>query len=222
MRNSNSNDPRELIECIEILAADADESWRQMQATGSDLAKRHFVRAVFAWIDALSYLFRQAALSKIADGPLTPETIPTLLALQERTYTINEKGVVTPTLLKAPTSSMLLFSLKTFAESQGLSLGFDKGGQNWQAYVQALAIRDRITHPKKPSDVHLSDKDIDLVEEAKGMILGYLEVVLNPDLIAIINAHRNIAIAEGREITLTFTEDDLKHFKEQASPSNGK
>ena len=215
MRDSYSADPREIIECIKILAVDVDESERQLQATTSDLAKRHFVRAVFAWIEALSYLFRRAALSKIADGPLTQEAIPTLLALQERTYTISEKGVVTPTLLKASTSSMLLFSLKSFADSQGLSeLGFDKGGRNWQAYARALAIRDRITHPKKRTDVQLSDADVEFVREAKGMMLAYLEVVLNPAVINLINAHREIAEAERREITLTFTEDDLKHFKE--------
>jgi len=213
MSNSGSTELHELIGCIRILAADADESRRQMQTTGSDLSKRHFVRALFAWIESLSYLFRRAALSKIADGPLTEERIPTLLALQEKTYAINEKGVVTPTQLKAPTSNILLFSLKSFAESQGLNLHVDKGARTWQAYVQALAIRDRITHPKKPSDVQLTDKDIELVEEAKGMVLGYLEVLLNPGLIAVINAHRDIARAEGRDISLTFTEDDLKHFK---------
>jgi hypothetical protein len=213
MHDSNSINPRDLIMTVKILATDVDESERQMQATGSDLLKRHFVRAVFAWIEALSYLFRQVALSKIADGPFTPEKMPTLLALQERTFAINDKGEVKSTPQKASTSSLLLFSLKSFAASQGLPLlDIDKGGRNWQFYVQALTIRDRLTHPKNPNDVYLSDQDIVTVQEAKGMMLAYLELLLNPDVIAVLNAHSDFAKAVGQEITLTFSGENLEYF----------
>jgi sugar/nucleoside kinase (ribokinase family) len=80
--------------------------------------------------------------------------------------------------------------------------------------VKALRIRDRLTHPKSVADVSLSAEDVEVVREAKGMVLGYLEVVLNPRLIAVINAHIEIAKSEGRKISLTLTEDDLGHFKE--------
>jgi hypothetical protein len=206
-------DLKVLLQCAKTLALDADECYREMERAQSALSKRNYVRAVFAWSEALSYLFRQTAFQKLAEEALTVEAIPRLLALQEKNYTLNDKGEIVSTRLKASTSSILLFSLKAFSESQGLLLEVDKGGPNWQAYTNALKIRDRITHPKTPADVDLSDKDIKVVGEAKGMILGYLEVVLNPELISVINAHREIAIKEGKEITLTFTEEEKPSLK---------
>lgn len=206
--------PLEIIECAKVLGDDVDESEKIMLAENSGIAKRHYVRAVFAWIEAISHLFRHAALSKFEEEELSWDNIPTIHVLKEQAYTVSEKGETRVTQLKAPTASMLLYSLKAFAESQGLPLGFDKGGKNWQSYRAALRIRNRVTHPKIPSDIELSDENIMNVREAKGMILAYLSIVTKPRLMALIKAHSDISVREDEKYTLTFTEEDLEHFED--------
>ena len=201
-----------LLKLIEVLASDADACDAEVERTGSGLAKRNFVRALFAWIEAISYLMRQHVYDELRKQPLTLESMPTLLAASETAYQVDDKGEVIETKAMTRTSNNLLFSLKSFAEVVGLSLRIDKGGGNWQAYSQALKIRDRITHPKGIDDTELTDAEMEAVGEAKGMIIAYLKIFLTPSLVSYFNEKAKEAKEKKIEMTLTLTEDDLKRF----------
>ena len=125
---------------------------------------------------------------------------------------MDAKGEVIESILMTMTSNNVLFSLRSFAEVVGLSLRIDKGGRNWQAYSEALKIRDRITHPKRLKDVELTDAEIEAVREAKGMIIAYLQIFLSPSLVSHIKEKVKEAKEKNIEMTLTLTEEDLKRF----------
>lgn len=197
---------------LHALARDADACEAELVRTGTGLAKRNFVRALFAWIEAVSYLMRQHVLQEARKEMLTEESVPTLLAASERSYYIDGNGDVVQTRLKTRSSNSLLFSLKSFAEGMGLSLTIDRGGHNWQAYSRALKIRDRLTHPRSVEDLELTEADIEVAREAKGMIIGYIQVFSRPSLVAHINEMSQEARAKSIELTLTLTEEDLKRF----------
>ena len=88
----------------------------------------------------------------------------------------------------------------------------NKGGRNWQAYSEALLIRDRITHPKRLRDIELTGAEIEVVREAKGMIIAYLQIFSSPSLISYINEKSKEGKEKSIEMTFTLTEADLKHF----------
>jgi len=199
-----------LVKLINILARDADECESAVVSTGSSLAKRNFVRALFAWIEAISYLMRQHVLKELRKEELTEESIPKLLAASERSYRVDEKGDVVELPLRTKTSNSLLFSLRTFAEVVAFPVTVGTG--NWRAYTRALKIRDRITHPKSPDDLELTEADLEAVREAKGMIIAYLQIFGSPALISHVNEKRQEAKAKGIEMKLTFTEEDLMRF----------
>lgn len=209
---SQETDTSSLFELINVLARDADECEAAVVSTGSSLAKRNFVRALFAWIEAISYLMRQHVLNEIRKEALTEESIPKLLAASERSYHVDDKGDVVEDPLRTKISNNLLFSLKSFAEVVAFPLTVDKGGRNWQAYARALKIRDRVTHPKSPDDLELTEADIEAVREAKGMIIAYLQIFRSPALIAHINEKRQEAKAKSVAMKLTLTEEDLVRF----------
>jgi hypothetical protein len=202
----------DLLRLIQVLATDADACDAEVKRTGSNLAKRNFVRALFAWIEAISYLMRRHVYHELCKQPLIPKSIPKLIAASETGYYVDGKGEVVETNLKTRTSNNLLFSLRVFAEVVGLPLTIDKGGRNWQAYSEALKIRDRITHPKRLEDVELTDAEIEVVREAKGMIIAYLQIFSSPSLISHIKEKSNEAKHKNIEMTFTLTEDDLKRF----------
>jgi len=221
MASSRARVPARLLGLLDALAKDTDACEAEVKRTGSGLAKRNFVRALFAWIEAVSYLMRQHVLREACTEVLTEKSMPTLLAASERSFYIDGKGDVVEQPLKTRTSNLLLFSLKSFAERLGLSLTVDKGGRNWQAYTQALEIRDRLTHPKASEDLELTERDIEVVREAKGMIIGYIAVFSRPSLVAHINEMSQEAKANGIWRQLTLTEDDLKRFGVGEAPNQG-
>ncbi len=211
MQNREADRPS-LFKLINDLARDADECESAVVNTGSSLAKRNFVRALFAWIEAVSYFMRQHVLSELRKEELAEESIPKLLAASERSYRVDEKGDVVEVPLMTKTSYNLLFSLRSFAEVVAFPLTVGKGGRNWQAYTRALKIRDKITHPKSPDDLELTEADLEAVREAKGMIIAHLQIFGSPALISHINERRQAAKAKNSEIELTFTEEDLRRF----------
>ena len=105
-----------------------------------------------------------------------------------------------------------MFSLKAFAETFGLPLTIDKGGKNWQCYTRALKIRDRITHPKNINDIEITDEDIEVIREAKGMIIGYLNILSSSDLVDFIKEKREYALKQNITLKITLKEEDLKKF----------
>ena len=176
------------------------------------MAKRNFVRALFAWIEAISYLMRQYVASELRKQPLTEDAIPRLLAASEKSYHVDDNGDVAEFRLMTKTSNNLLFSFKEFAQVMGLPLRIDKGGRNWQFYSRALRIRDRITHPKRPEDFELTDAEIEMVREAKGMIIAYIQIFLSPALVSHMNEKCSEAKDKGIEVKMTLTEKDLVRF----------
>jgi hypothetical protein len=202
----------DLLQLIMVLATDADACEAEVTRTGSSLAKRNFVRALFAWIEAISYLMRRVVWEKLSKQPLTPESIPKLLAASERAYSVDGQGEVVETKLMTRTSNNLAFSLRSFANVVGLSLTINKGNRNWQSYSEALKIRDRITHPKRLEDLELTDADIEAVREAKGMIIGYLKIFHSPSFVSYLKEKANEAKDKSIQMTFTLTEEDLKRF----------
>ncbi len=203
----------DILKLTNVLARDAGACEAEAMKSGTGLAKRNFVRALFAWIEAISYLMRQYVGKELRKQPLTEDSMSKLLATSERSYYIDGNGNVVETKLKTRTSSNLLFSLKSFAQIvDSPPLVIDKGGRNWQSYSFALKIRDRITHPKRLEDLELTDTEIETVREAKGMIIAYLKMFLSPSLVS----HLKEKAAEAREkkieIEFTLTEEDLMRF----------
>lgn len=210
--NRRGNVPSSLLGLIHASARDADRCDEELKRTGSGLAGRNFVRALFSWIEAVSFLMRQHVLQELRRETLTEESIPTLLAASERSFYVDGQGDVVQAPLRTKTSNLLLFSLKSFAQTLDLPLTVDRGGRNWQTYSRALKIRDRLTHPKALEDLELTENDIEVVREAKGIIIGYLGVFLRPSLAAQISEMSQQAKANGIELKLTLTNEDLKRF----------
>lgn len=47
------------------------------------------------------------------------------------------------------------------AKAIGCDLELDVGGQDWQHFHDAIAIRNRLTHPKALSELEVTDKEIE-------------------------------------------------------------
>jgi hypothetical protein len=85
--------------------------------------------------------------------------------LKEETYNLNEKGDVTLSKSKLRSKDNLCFTLKTFARASKASFEIDRKSEEWGSYIEALRVRDRITHPKNSEDLIISDTELKIVQK---------------------------------------------------------
>jgi hypothetical protein len=148
---------RELKSIYATLQADVYEAQELYKASGNQFARRVLVRAFFSFIEGLAYNLRQVTLASCKGLPNV--SAAELFLLQEETCEIDEKGKVRPPREKyLATGSAFLFSLRMYPKAHGGQYNPELGDGGWEAFRNALALRDSITHPKSAAKLEISDE----------------------------------------------------------------
>lgn len=107
--------------------------------------------------EALSYFLRNLAVNnrhpkdvKLEDG----------LIVSEASYDLDNNGSITQRPLKLRTTASIRYSFSVFKRSYGTNFDLDVTGKPWLAYLPAVKVRDRITHPKKLADITISEEEL--------------------------------------------------------------
>lgn len=131
--------------------------------------RRHWVRAVFAAIEDLSWDTRER-VREVCDetGDLTPLAA---MALRETHYQVDSKGRVHPQTRYVPLPTMVkLLVAQTKLLQSDFTLDFSNIG--WRRFNDALDIRNRITHPKSPDDLRIADPDMTTINDGFSWFLS--------------------------------------------------
>jgi hypothetical protein len=140
-----------------LLAQDVISAWERNDESDSQATRRDMIRTMFVAVEGLVWEYRNHVRS-IADDihPIPPVTA---MALAELTYSVTENGDVKEQtrFISIPTMIRLTTRL---AEEFSPELKVDFGGTGWSAFREAIAIRNRVTHPKKYADLELSIEDV--------------------------------------------------------------
>lgn len=146
-----------------ILGYDAVDAMNRMGANDSQSVRRDFVRTAFAAIEGWLWNYRQEVqftISAVRDFSALEES-----AFAETSYMISESGKLREQLRFTSTATMFRFVTRIAEEQYGEPL-VDFTSSDWQNFVDAIAIRNRVTHPKSITDLKLSDFDIATVKAA--------------------------------------------------------
>lgn len=154
--------PEELGETfLEVLVADVIRAMEREPDSQSN--RRDLMRASFAAIEGLVWVYRKhvEGVAKDIDeiSPLTE------MAFSELTYRVTESGIIQPQTRFVTITAMIKFVTN---EAQKLSseLKVDFGVQGWADLLAFLAIRNRITHPKTLTELHISHDDLRVSQSA--------------------------------------------------------
>lgn len=160
----------ELQGMARVLAADV--AWLRPQLGSRDIraavsdheeaARRLYVRAIFALIEALveqhkRLLIQLVDLKTITLSPGLRE------ALSERVYTVKDNGAVAEREQYLQLQRKLRAVYHAAGEGFRQPLAVDFGDQGWQSFQAAIALRDRLTHPKTFKDCRVNEQDLDVV-----------------------------------------------------------
>lgn len=131
----------------------------------SEDLRRISIRTFFSIIEAMCYRLKVSALSRaeIKGMRLKKQEIA---IINEESFFLDEKGVPRIKKIYPKVTSNLRFAFKIFARVFVAEFKLDLGGDEWEEFQKAVDIRNRVTHPKNPSDMNVTKTDFKKVIRA--------------------------------------------------------
>lgn len=155
----------ELKQIYKTLFDDVFQAEEICVAAPSDFANRTFVRTYFAYVEGVANLLRQVTLVSL-DG-LGVLTAKETAALKEQKLKPQGTGPdkIIPAFL--PMEESLKFTLRCYAKNHGIDGDDPELGSGWESMLNAIKIRNRLTHPKSVVSLTLTQEEINSVNEAR-------------------------------------------------------
>lgn len=151
------------------LALEADlDHWAKLvfeKSTSDQLARRSYIRSLFAEIEGQIFGLKRIALEiyEFEKKHLLPEEV---ILLREGVPELEAEGKVKTRSANLKFRPNLRFAFRTFAEILNASYVMNVGGRGWAALDSSVAVRNRLTHPKAPEDLNVTDDEISTAGEA--------------------------------------------------------
>jgi hypothetical protein len=141
-----------------VLVGDVVDAMERCSESDTQLNRRNLVRAAFSAIEGLLWQLKQD-VARNARKFSTPMSVLERAAMDEQTYRVDNKGVVSaqPKFLPIATSIRLVVRIVSRYRS-GYEVDFAHAG--WGRLRRAVEVRHRIVHPKNKRDVTVSDNDV--------------------------------------------------------------
>lgn len=157
---------REIDQLFYALTEDVKQAaalWTERQ---DDFSRRTYIKTCFSLVEGLTQIMKSACLlaNEYKDlNALSPEEI---VLLREELAYVKQNGHVG--VKSAPIGMAANFRFATSCCNKIFNLNHElnAGGNGWVKFIDAIKIRDKITHPHKLSDINISEEDMDIINEA--------------------------------------------------------
>lgn len=162
--------------CYSLLLARIDEGERLEGGSVSadyEFEARQLFRAAFAYIEGATYILKMEAIFNCEEKgiELTPQQRHLIF---EADFDLNEKGKVIKRRAKISLLKNIRFAFAVFAEANGIISQFNPSEEWWFLLRKAILVRDRLMHPRDPSDLDVTPAETTIVVRAKA---GFDEVL---------------------------------------------
>jgi hypothetical protein len=147
----------ELQRVFTVLGEDLDRAVELGKQAPGQFALRTLYRTYFSFIEGVSFQLRQVSLATLKDTDLV--THAELALLREERFQLNSKGIPEPRENFQSFLPNLLFSIRCYVKQHGASYEPNIGVVGWESMRKAVAVRDRLTHPKSGEGLTVSQED---------------------------------------------------------------
>ncbi len=148
------------------LQRDCEQAGKNLEEHDTPFNRRTYVRTVFASIEAVIYVLKQSALQSKQVGAFSHGE---MTLLEEKSYTL-DKGRVQAQNKFLPLDASFHFAIEMFSKTLRSPFKLKKG-KEWEAFKTAIPVRHRITHPKQPELLDISDEEIEAVGTAYRLVV---------------------------------------------------
>lgn len=146
-------------EFLSVLLVDAIASLKRYELPDADeqRSRRELLRTLFAAVEGFAWAYREHV--RFAAKSIDMLSVAEELALSEVTYQVSEYGKVTaqPRFISI-IATIRLASKIAMRLSPDLEIRFDTS--DWNRFRLAIAMRNRLTHPKRAADLVVGDADV--------------------------------------------------------------
>jgi len=148
----------ELKSVFTVLLNDLENALELGRANPSQFAHRTLFRTYFAYVEGLSFQLRQVTLASLQGTDLL--TSAEIALLREERFQLDGKGVPEARENYQQVLRNLLFSLRCYVKNHGATYQPDTSQNGWESMREAVAVRDRLTHPKSASGLEVTEDDV--------------------------------------------------------------
>ncbi|WPL17828.1 hypothetical protein Thiowin_02870 [Thiorhodovibrio winogradskyi] len=148
--------------CYQQIITRLDEGERDEKGNISadyEFEARQLIRAAFAYIEGAVFVIKiEASFNCEEKGiELTPQQHHFIF---EADFDLNDKGEVVQKPAKIPLAKNIRFAFSVFAQANGIKPTLDVGSEWWSKLQESIRVRDRLTHPRSPSDLDVSPSEV--------------------------------------------------------------
>ncbi|WP_164151201.1 hypothetical protein [Stenotrophomonas maltophilia] len=166
---------------IRITSQDAMKATEQARIGADSASYRMAVRTIFAGAEGILWYAKNLAR---AAAEATPKMYSKLeiAALSDETYFVAENGTVKTKANFIPMVSSIRLVSKLMARDQLSDADFGWSSSELDSVKKAVAVRNRLTHPKSGDDLTVTKEEFGTVVVAWGSILAFaLNTALEAD-----------------------------------------
>lgn len=145
-----------------------DAHWAEegLEKEDNQFTRRAYVRSLFALIEGSIWVLKQTVINaSAANGEEKRISVAEYALLSDRTYDLKSNGQPKEQVkfLKLPENFKFTFAVLEKYFKTEFDLGI--GTIAWDNFLEAQAIRNRITHPKTSADFEITDAEISTCKE---------------------------------------------------------
>jgi hypothetical protein len=155
------------------LLEDARAAETHLDKSDSQFARRAYVRSVFAAVEGLIWILKQVCLARLI-GSKQKFKLAEFALLQDQTYDLKDNGETSVQTKFLPVPNNVKFTFRIFNRLFNSNVDLRVGAEPWTAFLRALEIRHRITHPKKVEELDISEEEIKI---CRGVSLWFVNVI---------------------------------------------
>jgi len=157
--------PTLLEDCIHAHAAQVQEQ--------SAFARRQFIRAAFAAIEAALFEIRKKLLQDRRSRRFDAGVV---CLLRDETYGLDKKGQIVSSTRWGNFESSVLFLVRLYTQPlRSKRFRIDTSQKEWSDLKTALKVRHRLTHPKSEKDLDVSKTEYRATCDSLFWIFGLLQ-----------------------------------------------
>jgi hypothetical protein len=148
-------------EYINWLYDDVQQNRKIIDENDSQLARRNYLRSLFALYELLLVNLRETTAKLLVDEfSLRGEwNFHELYPLMDETARLSENGQLKLEYSRLPFLSLLIYTLRIYAKHVGYSNDF-LTDYRWNSFRDSVKIRHRITHPKFLDDIDIGNDEL--------------------------------------------------------------
>jgi hypothetical protein len=164
----------ESVSFLEAIVEDVTESVELAKAKDSQFNRRTYIRTLLAVIEGIINSFKQSCIEAHCARTSTNSIFSDaeLAMLKEEAYGVNDKGEAYSQLKTISTLENFHFTMKMVMRAAGKKFSLNKNDAGWQALKETVKMRNRLIHPKKASDLVISDDEKLLAADAATWFMG--------------------------------------------------